>query len=72
MLSCSLFIAFENKSPTALKKQKSLSERKDSAPMKRRLVGISSMHTKVHDVPEKTIGPSPSAARVSEILKVMT
>jgi hypothetical protein len=28
---------------------------------------------KVHDVPEKTIGPpSPSAAEVSEILKVMT
>jgi hypothetical protein len=29
--------------------------------------------TKVQDVPEKTIGPSsPSAAKVSEILKVMT
>jgi hypothetical protein len=57
----------------ALKKQKSLSERKDSAPMKRRLVGKSSMHTKVQDVLEKSIGPSsPSAVEVSEILKVMT
>ena len=46
---------------------------KDSAPKKRELVRISSADTKIQDVPEKTIGPpSPSAAEVSEILKVMT
>ena len=57
----------------ALNKQKTLSELKDSAPKKRKLVRISSAKMKVQDVPEKTIGPpSPSAAEVSEILKVMT
>jgi hypothetical protein len=57
----------------ALKKQKTLSEPKDSAPKKRKLVRISSAATKVQDVPVKTIGPSsPSVADVSEILKVMT
>jgi hypothetical protein len=56
-----------------LKKQKTLLEPKDLAPKKRRLVRISSADTKVQDVLEKTIGPpSPSAAEVSEILKVMT
>jgi hypothetical protein len=57
----------------ALKKQKTLSEPKDSAPKKQRLVKISFVGTKVQDVSEKTIGPSsPSVAEVSEILKVMT
>jgi hypothetical protein len=56
----------------ALKKQKTLSESKDLAPKKRKLVKISSADTKVQDVPEKTIGPpSPSVAEVSEILKVI-
>jgi hypothetical protein len=56
-----------------LKKQKTLSELKDSAPKKRKLIKISSADTKVQDVPEKTIGPpSPSVAEVSEIPKVMT
>jgi hypothetical protein len=55
------------------KKQKTLSEPKDSAPTKPKLVMISSADTKVHDVLEKTMSPpSPSAAEVSEILKVMT
>jgi hypothetical protein len=57
----------------ALKKQKTLTEPKDLAPKKRKLVRISSADTKVQDVLEKTIGPpSPSAAEVSKILKVMT
>jgi hypothetical protein len=57
----------------ASKKQKTLSEPKDSAPMKCKLIKISCADTKVQDVPEKTMGPpSPSAAEVSEILKVMT
>jgi hypothetical protein len=57
----------------ASKKQKTLSEPKDSAPKKRKLVRISSADTKVQDVPKKTMGPpSPSSAEVSEILKVMT
>jgi hypothetical protein len=57
----------------ASKKQKTLSEPKDLAPKKRKLIKISSVDTKVQDVPEKTIGPpSPSAAEVLEILKVMT
>ena len=52
----------------ALKKQETLSE-----PMKRKLVRISSLGTKVQDVPNKTIGPSsPFVADVLEILKVMT
>jgi hypothetical protein len=55
------------------KKQKTLSEPKDSTPKKCKLVRISSADTKVQDVPEKTIGPpSPSVAEVLEILKVMT
>jgi hypothetical protein len=55
-----------------LKKQKTLSEPKNSAPKKRKLIRISSVETKVQDAPEKTIGlSSPSAAEVSEILKVM-
>jgi hypothetical protein len=57
----------------ASKKQKTLSEPKDSAAKKRKLVRISSADTKVQDVPENTIGPpSPSVAEASEILKVMT
>jgi hypothetical protein len=57
----------------ALKKQKTLSKPKDSAPKKRKLIRISSVDMKVQDVLEKTIGPpSPSADEVSEILKVMT
>jgi hypothetical protein len=57
----------------ALKRQKTRSESKDSAPKKRKLVRISFTDTKVQDVPEKTTGPPlPSAAEVSEILKVMT
>ena len=56
-----------------MKKQKTLLEPKDSAPKKRKLVRISSIETKVQDVPNKTIGPSsPSSVDVSEILKVMT
>jgi hypothetical protein len=41
--------------PKASKKQKTLSEPKDLAPKKRKLVRISSADTKVHDVLEKTI-----------------
>jgi hypothetical protein len=56
-----------------LKKQKTLSEPKDSAPKKRKLGSISSVETKVQDVQDKAICPSsPSAVNVSEILKVMT
>jgi hypothetical protein len=55
------------------KKQKTLSEPKDSAPKKRKLVRISSADTKVQDVPEKTMSPpSPSTTEVLEILKEMT
>jgi hypothetical protein len=63
------------KDQKTLKKQKILSEPKDSTPMKRKLVRISSADKKVQvqDVLEKTIGPpSPSATKVLEILKVMT
>jgi hypothetical protein len=57
----------------ALKKQKTVSEPKVSAPKKRKLVKISSEETKVQDVPKQTMSPSSSsAAEVSEILKVMT
>jgi hypothetical protein len=56
-----------------LKKQKTLSEPKDSAPKKRKLVRITSADTKVQDVPEKTTGPpSPSTTKVLKNLKVMT
>jgi hypothetical protein len=64
---------FVKEEQKASKKKKTLSEPKDSAPKKRKLVRISYADTKVQDVPEKTIGaPSPSAAEVLEILKVMT
>jgi hypothetical protein len=57
----------------AIKKQKVLTEPKDSAPKKRKLVKISPAETKVQDVSEKTAGlSSPSSADVLEILKVMT
>jgi hypothetical protein len=39
----------------ALKKQKTLLEPKDLAPKKRKLIRISSVDTKVQDVPEKTM-----------------
>jgi hypothetical protein len=56
-----------------LKKQKTVSESKDSAPKKRKLAKISPTDPKVQNVLEKTIGPpSPSVAKVSEILKVVT
>jgi hypothetical protein len=51
------------------KKQKTLSEPKDSAPKKRKLVRISSTDMKVHDMPEKTMSPpSPSAAKSSKVI----
>jgi hypothetical protein len=57
----------------AMKKQKTLSELKDLAPKKRKLVRIFPVETKVQDVPDKTTCPSsPSSADVSEILNVMT
>jgi hypothetical protein len=57
----------------ALKKQKTLPKPKDSTPEKRKLDKISSADTKVHDVPQKIMSPpSPSAAEVSKILKVVT
>jgi hypothetical protein len=57
----------------ALKKQKTLSEPKELAPKKRKLVKISTKETKVQDVPKQIMSPSSySAAEVSEILKVMT
>jgi hypothetical protein len=57
----------------ASKKQKTLSEPKDSAPEKRKLDMLPSIDMKVHDVPEKIMSPPlPSAAEVSEILKEMT
>jgi hypothetical protein len=56
-----------------LKKQKTLSEPKDLAPEKQKIDKISSVEAKVQDVPEKIMSPpSPSAAEVSEIMKVMT
>jgi hypothetical protein len=39
-----------------------VSEPKLSAPKKRKLVKISSADAKVQDVPEKTVGPSPSSS----------
>ena len=55
-----------------MKKQKTLSESKESTPKKRKLVKISSEETKVQDVPKQTMNPSSSStAEVSEILKVM-
>jgi hypothetical protein len=57
----------------ALKKQKTLSGPKESAPKKRKLVKISSEDTKVQDVSKQILSPSLSfATEVSEILKVMT
>jgi hypothetical protein len=56
-----------------LKKQKTLSEPKESAPKKWKLVKISSMEMKVQDVPKQIMCPSSSSTiEVSEILKVMT
>jgi hypothetical protein len=56
-----------------LKRQKTLSELKNSTPTKRKLVTIFYADTKIQDVEEKTTSPpSPSATEVSEILKVMT
>jgi hypothetical protein len=55
-----------------LKKQKTVSEPKESTPKKRKLVKISSEEMKVQDVPKQTLSPSlSSAVKVSEILKVM-
>jgi hypothetical protein len=57
----------------ALKKQKTISEPKELAPKKRKLIKISSEEMKVQDVPKQTMSPSSSSAvEVSEILKVMT
>jgi hypothetical protein len=57
----------------ALKKQKTLSEPKELAPKKQKLVKISSEEMKVQDVPKQIMSPSSySAIEVSEILKVMT
>jgi hypothetical protein len=62
-----------NEDQKALKKQKTLSEPKESAPKKRKLVKISSVETKVQDVPKHIMSPSSSfVAEVSAILKVMT
>jgi hypothetical protein len=56
-----------------LKKQKTISEPKVSAPKKQKLVKISSKKTKVQDAPKQTMSPSSSSgAEVLEILKVMT
>jgi hypothetical protein len=57
----------------ALKKQKTLSEPKESSPKKHKLVKISSEETKVQDVSKQIMSPySSSATEVSKILKVMT
>jgi hypothetical protein len=57
----------------ALKKRKIVPEPKVSAPKKRKLAEMSSEKMKIQDVPKQTASPSsPSAAEVSEILKVMT
>jgi hypothetical protein len=57
----------------ALKKVKAASEPKAPAPKKQKLDKIRSAEPKVDDAPEKTLSPlSPSAAEVSEILKVVT
>jgi hypothetical protein len=56
-----------------LKKQKTLSEPKESAPKKRKLAKLSSEETKVQYVSKQIMSPSSSsAAEVLEILKVMT
>jgi hypothetical protein len=56
----------------ALKKVKIALEPKAPAPKKRKLDMMPSIEPKVHDAPEKTMSPpSPSAAEVSEILKVI-
>jgi hypothetical protein len=56
----------------ALKKVKAASEPKAPVPKKRKLDEIPSAEPKVYEAPEKTLSPlSPSAAEVSEILKVM-
>jgi hypothetical protein len=56
-----------------LKKQKTISEPKVSAPKKRKLVKISCEKMKMQDVPKQTTSPSSSSAtEVLEILKVMT
>jgi hypothetical protein len=48
-------------------------EPKALAPKKRKLDRMPSAEPKVHDAPEKIMSPpSPSAAKVLEILKVMT
>jgi hypothetical protein len=57
----------------ALKKVKAAPEPKAPAPKKQKLDKIPSAEPKVDDAPKKTLSPpSPSAAEVSEILKVMT
>ena len=57
----------------ALKRHKTPSEPKESAPKKQKLVKISSEEMKVQDVPKQIMSPSSSsAAEASEILKVMT
>jgi hypothetical protein len=57
----------------ALKKQKTASELKVSAPKKRKLVKISFEKRKVQNVSKQTMSPSSSSAtKVLEILKVMT
>jgi hypothetical protein len=56
----------------ALKKVKAAPESKAPAPKKRKLDEIPSAELKVDEASEKTLSPvSPSAAEVSEILKVM-
>src|SRR5690349_2751892 len=63
---------FVKEDQKASKKQKTLLEPNVSVSEKRKLDRISSADTKVHDVPWKSMSPtSPSAAEVSEILKVM-
>jgi hypothetical protein len=57
----------------ALKKQKTVSEPKVSAPKQRKLFKISFEKRKVQNVSKRTMSPSSSSAtEVSEILKVMT
>jgi hypothetical protein len=56
----------------ASKKQKTVSEPKESAPKKWKLIKTSSKETKVQDVPKQIMSPSLSfTAEVSEIFKVM-
>jgi hypothetical protein len=57
----------------ALNRVKSAPEPKAPSLKKRKLDEVPSTEPKVHEAPEKTLSPlSPSAAEVSEILKVMT